>query len=178
MQEQDGVQRVFVVDGQEVARHNPYYARFLKNEVTRLGREHPLIRTQYFCENLDARSGMFTPAHRMLMRGDILPAFLTSPYLYSDGGTEGGRISSPRFGGTEGGRIPSPRSGGTEGGPSTLPSAFLLDVAGQEESSTSAVPDDSGGGFEAELNYSNEARDSVTLMVHPRDPLLTMDSNF
>lgn len=149
-QEMDGIQRVFVVDGQEAARHNPYYARFLKNEVARLGREHPLIRTQYFCENLDARSGMFTAAHRLLMRGDILPKFLDAPKTDGDPA--------------------APVSGEREG---SMPCAFLLDVAGQEESSTSAIPNDGAGGsrslpetewrgIEAGLNHS---RDSVTLRI-------------
>jgi hypothetical protein len=130
-QEKDGIQRVFVVDGEQVARHNPYYSRFLKNEISKLGRDHPIISTQYFCQNLDARSSMFTPGHRLLMKGDILPSFLSDPSL-------------PEF------------------NPGSIRCAFLIDVAGQEESSTSAILDDLGGGVEAGLNLT---RDAVTLRV-------------
>ncbi len=73
LEKRDGLQRVFVITGEGVARHNEYYAKFLKNEIKKLGRDHPLVRTQYFCENIEARSGMFTAAHRALMFGDAQP---------------------------------------------------------------------------------------------------------
>jgi hypothetical protein len=140
-QEKDGLQRVFIVDGPQAARHNPQYGRFLKNEVAKLGRDHPMIRTQYFCENVDARSAMFTPAHRLLMRGDVLPALINDPSL-------------PAF------------------SPGSVRCAFLVDVAGQEESSTSAVRSDFGGGVEAELNLT---RDAITLRIVEID-LSTMET--
>ena len=54
LEKTDGLRRVFVVDGEQVAHSNRLYAKFLKAEITKLGRDHPLIRTQYFCENVDA----------------------------------------------------------------------------------------------------------------------------
>jgi hypothetical protein len=55
----DGKQRVFIVDAEEVGRNNPAYAEFVSKEVARMGREHPLIKSQYFCETVDSETGMF-----------------------------------------------------------------------------------------------------------------------
>lgn len=69
MQARDGLQRVFTYDATVVGEAVPAYARHVENEVARLGRHHPLIRTQYFLEEIDAEAGLF-PAHRQaLMRG-------------------------------------------------------------------------------------------------------------
>jgi hypothetical protein len=65
----DGVRRVFVYDADEVSHHLPAYGRYLAAQVQRLGRDHPLIRTQYYLEPIDGEGGLF-PAHlRALMRG-------------------------------------------------------------------------------------------------------------
>jgi hypothetical protein len=47
---------------------------------------------------------------------------------------------------------------------SPSPHAFLLDIAGQEESSTSSF-DPARGGFGAELNFTKTSRDSITLRI-------------
>lgn len=69
-QAQDGIRRVFIYDADEVRKHNPAYGRFVDGEVARLGRQHPLIKTQYFNEEIDAQAGMFNAARRALMQGD------------------------------------------------------------------------------------------------------------
>lgn len=69
-QDRDGIQRVFIVDADEVGRCVPAYAEFVRAEVAKRGREHPLIKTQFFCETIEAQAGMFPPARLMLMRGD------------------------------------------------------------------------------------------------------------
>jgi len=69
MERHDGIKRVFTYDAEVVGKAVPPYAIHVKNEVARLGRHHPLIRTQYFLEEIDAEAGLF-PAHRQaLMRG-------------------------------------------------------------------------------------------------------------
>lgn len=69
MERRDGLQRVFTYDADIVGQVVPAYARHVANEVARLGRHHPLIRTQYFLEEIDTEAGLF-PAHRQaLMRG-------------------------------------------------------------------------------------------------------------
>lgn len=68
-EERDGMQRVFWVPAPVVAEAVPAYVAHVDKEVARLGRAHPLVRTQYFLEELDAEAGMFPPERRALMQG-------------------------------------------------------------------------------------------------------------
>jgi hypothetical protein len=171
LEKRDGFKRVFVVTGDQVARHNKRYAVFLKNEIRKMGRDHPLIRTQYFCENIDAQGGMFTAAHRALMTDDM--------HRYSNlfSSSEVGRSQTEYLSQLEVLRSQI-----------TNPTSFLLDIAGQEEISTSYHPEsieesyaggqfNPMGGFEPELNtylklggnlvsdHRNGSRDAVTLRI-------------
>jgi hypothetical protein len=65
----DGIRRVFRLAAPEVAAEVPAYGRFVEEQVEKLGRNHPLVKTQYFSEEIDAEGGMFPPARRQLMRG-------------------------------------------------------------------------------------------------------------
>ena len=65
----DGIRRVFVYNAERVAACVPAYARHLREKVEMLGRDHPLIRTQYYLETIDTQTGLFPPARRALMRG-------------------------------------------------------------------------------------------------------------
>ena len=69
-QAKDGITRVFEVTADEVAEEVPAYGTFVKNQIARLGRNHPLIRTQFFLETIDGSGGLFPPARRALMYGD------------------------------------------------------------------------------------------------------------
>ena len=69
-EKRDGVKRVFLVDSEEVGKANPFYQKHVEEEIQKLGRNHPFIRTQYFCEEIDAQAGMFTPTRLALMQGD------------------------------------------------------------------------------------------------------------
>ena len=66
----DGVRRVFSYNADRVGAEVPAYARYVAAEVEALGRNHPLIKTQYFLETIDAQGGLFPPQRRALMRGD------------------------------------------------------------------------------------------------------------
>jgi len=68
-QKLDGVQRVFVEDADTVAREVPAYGVFVAEQIAKLGRNHPMVRTQYFSEEIDAEAGMFSLARKALMRG-------------------------------------------------------------------------------------------------------------
>ena len=50
----DGCQRVFIVSAQKVASENPAYGTFLDKKVRRLGRNHPIIASEYFNEPVGA----------------------------------------------------------------------------------------------------------------------------
>ncbi len=69
----DKVQRVFIVSPEQVAAENPAYGAFVARQVRKLGRQHPLVRTQFFNEVLAAEDGLFPPARRALMQGDHAP---------------------------------------------------------------------------------------------------------
>jgi hypothetical protein len=66
----DGRRRVFTYDADVVAEHVPAYGRHVRQEVASLGRQHPLIRTQYYLEEIDDAAGLFPAARQALMRGD------------------------------------------------------------------------------------------------------------
>ena len=69
-QAKDGIRRVFQVTADEVAAEVPAYGSFVKTQVARLGRNHPLVKTQFFLETIDGSGGLFPPARRALMFGD------------------------------------------------------------------------------------------------------------
>ena len=65
----DGVQRAFVLTADQVAQEVPAYGRYVAEQVQRHGRQHPLIKTQYFSEEITAQGGMFPSERLQLMRG-------------------------------------------------------------------------------------------------------------
>lgn len=69
----DGVRRVFRISADEVAGEVPAYARYVQEQLSRLGRQHPLVKTQYFSEEIDEGAGLFPPDRLRLMQGDHLP---------------------------------------------------------------------------------------------------------
>ena len=72
-QKADGVKRVFILTADEVRKEVPAYGVFVDGQVARLGRNHPLVKTQYFSEEIDAEGGLFPPERQALMRGDHSP---------------------------------------------------------------------------------------------------------
>lgn len=67
--EKDGRQRVFMVDATRVAKSVPWYGDHVAGVVKTKGRQHPLVKTQYFNEEIDAVTGMFPEARQVLMYG-------------------------------------------------------------------------------------------------------------
>ena len=82
----DGIQRVFFYTADDVRRLVPQYGRHVDRVVAERGRNHPLVKTQYFCETIDAQSGLFNAARLALIRSDR--PFLNSPP--ETGGAGGG----------------------------------------------------------------------------------------
>jgi len=66
----DGIRRVFLYTSDEVRKVNKPYGVFVDEQVRKLGRQHPLVKTQYFCERIDAIAGMFNARRLALMTGD------------------------------------------------------------------------------------------------------------
>jgi len=69
LQIKDGIQRVFFVTAEDVSKFLPEYGKFVDNEIRLRGREHPLVKTQYFNERIDVQASMFPSARIMLMHG-------------------------------------------------------------------------------------------------------------
>ena len=65
--------RVFLVPWEKVAVEVPAYGAYVRKEIQRLGIEHPMIRTQYLLQEIDAEAGMFPLARQAQMRGDHAP---------------------------------------------------------------------------------------------------------
>lgn len=137
----DGIKRVFHYTADDVCLQVPAYKLHLERKIAEQGRNHPHIRTQYFGETIEAQSGMFPPARLLLMTPS------TSPLLPGEG--SGVRSDSP----LPLGEGPGVRSGLRSG------VAFLLDVAGQDESKLS------GTASSYNLGLGNPGRDSTTLTV-------------
>ncbi|HTP02312.1 MAG TPA: hypothetical protein VMJ64_13140, partial [Anaerolineales bacterium] len=77
---QDGIQRLFFYTADDVAALVPDYAAHLERVIKERGRQHPLVRTQYFNEEIDAQGGMFHAGRLALMfRGDAAAAGIAAP---------------------------------------------------------------------------------------------------
>ena len=68
-EKKDGVKRVFVLTADDVAAEVPAYGDFVAAQVGRLGRNHPMIKTQYYSEEIDAEGGLFPEERKALMQG-------------------------------------------------------------------------------------------------------------
>lgn len=73
----DGIRRVFHMTAEQVRAEVPAYGHFVDEQVARLGRSHPMVRSQFFSEEIDFASGLFTPARLSLVQGNHSPQ--TSP---------------------------------------------------------------------------------------------------
>ena len=71
--EKDGGKHRFITDAAAVGQEVPEYADFVREQVESLGREHPVIRTQFFCEEISDLTAMFTPERIQAMLGSHSP---------------------------------------------------------------------------------------------------------
>jgi hypothetical protein len=62
----DGIRRVFMIDANTVSQEVPAYGKFVEEQVAKLGRQHPMVKTQFFSEEIDGEGGMF-PARRLAL---------------------------------------------------------------------------------------------------------------
>jgi hypothetical protein len=163
-QQKDGLQRLFYFTADDVCRILPSYVLHMERILAEHGRSHPLVRSQYFGETIDAQSTMFTPARLALINADQISA---TPLSQSAGlgDREASRSSLP------------PAMGAAEGGPEVLPpdmgvlhpdmgvgstahgpSSFLIDVAGMDESRLNPL-------HSPDFGLGNPGRDSTALSI-------------
>jgi len=69
LQDQDGIQRVWRLTCDQVAAEVPPYGKFVAEQVAKLGRNHPMVRTQYYSEDIDSEGGLFPPERLALLYG-------------------------------------------------------------------------------------------------------------
>jgi len=69
-QRADGIKRLFIYDADDIRKLVPPYGEHVDRVISEKGRQHPLVKTQYFCEEIDAQSGMFNAGRLALMQGD------------------------------------------------------------------------------------------------------------
>jgi hypothetical protein len=161
-QQKDGIQRVFFYTADDVRRLVPAYGLHVDGIIAELGRNHPLVRTQYFSESIDAQSGMFNPARLLLIHPDRPPLESPSPFRSPEMGRAGegsGEGSGAGSGASRGGVEPpsavsAPR--GAEAGGGSI--AFLIDVAGQDESKMNVLQS-------FDMGLGNPGRDSTALSI-------------
>ena len=65
----DGIRRVFQVNAEEVRQEVPAYGMFVDEQIARMGRNHPMVRSQFFSEEIDFAGGLFTASRLGLMQG-------------------------------------------------------------------------------------------------------------
>jgi hypothetical protein len=68
-QNKDGLRRVFLFTANDVTKAVPVYRETVNEAIAQLGRQHPLVKTQFFCETVDAQAGMFPAGRQALIRG-------------------------------------------------------------------------------------------------------------
>lgn len=82
-EKKDGVRRVFRLTAEDVMKELEAYRKHVEEKVARFGRTHPMVRTQYFSEEVDGEGGMF-PAERVaLMKGHSTHSVLNPNSLYA-----------------------------------------------------------------------------------------------
>lgn len=75
----DGVRRLFILNADDVSKEVPSYASHVTEQVKKLGRQHPMVKTQYFSEEIESQCRMFPPRRLALMKGDHLRQFSPNP---------------------------------------------------------------------------------------------------
>ena len=71
----DGRKHVFVTTAAEVGKEVPEYESFVRRQIELLGRDHPAIRTQFFCEEITDLTSMFTADRIEKMKCDHEPLY-------------------------------------------------------------------------------------------------------
>jgi len=79
LQEKDGIRRVWRLTCDQVAAEVPAYGQFVAEQVARLGRNHPMVRSQYYSEDIDAEGGLFPPERLALLYGTHPPQIEPQP---------------------------------------------------------------------------------------------------
>lgn len=69
-QQADGIQRVFTLSAEQVAAEVPEYGDYVRAQVAMHGRDNPMVRSQYYSEEVDGAGGLFNPGRVARLLGD------------------------------------------------------------------------------------------------------------
>lgn len=78
-EESDNRKHIFKTTAAEVGKEVPAYGMFVSGQIAQLGREHPAIRTQFFCEEISELTAMFTGERIERMKGAHEPLYSPEP---------------------------------------------------------------------------------------------------
>jgi hypothetical protein len=145
----DGLRRVFRLTAQEVSAEVPAYRATVEAAIKRLGRSHPLVKTQYFSEEIDGLGGLFPPERIMKMQHSSPPG----PHSHTAlGGAKTATHSHPKDLMTGEGK----ESESLQRPDARARYAILLDVAGADEGMR---------GLDGSLEAANPRRDATALTL-------------
>lgn len=82
-EKKDGVRRVFRLTAEDVAKEVAAYRKHVEEKLAKLGRTHPMVRTQYFSEEVDGEGGMFPAERQARMKGKATPSVLQAGGSYA-----------------------------------------------------------------------------------------------
>jgi len=82
-EKKDGIRRVFRLTAEDVVKEVEAYQKHVEEKVARFGRTHPMVRTQYYSEEVDGEGGMFPTERQALMKGHSTPSDLQPNSLYA-----------------------------------------------------------------------------------------------
>ncbi len=150
LEAEDGLRRAFVASAEQVAAESPAYARFVDEQVRRFGRQHPLVRTQYFSEEIDSGGGLFSLEHQARLRGAHPRLLAPAPgrlyaLLLDVGGVEEGATGAEALRGL----LEAAESGeGARGAPAPRPGrdSTALTVVEVQPPALAAAPSAAAGG--------------------------------
>lgn len=78
-EKKDGVRRVFRLTAEDVSKEVEAYRKHVEEKIARLGRTHPMVRTQYYSEEVDGEGGMFPAERQARIRGSQSVHFVFNP---------------------------------------------------------------------------------------------------
>ena len=79
-EKKDGIRRVFRLTADDVSAELEAYHKHVEEKIARLGRTHPMVRTQYFSEEVDGTGGMFPTERQGHLRGTHAAYFAPSEH--------------------------------------------------------------------------------------------------
>jgi hypothetical protein len=163
-QDKDGIRRLWTLTADDVTLAHPLYGEFVSDEILHYGRTHPYIRTQYFREEIDSQASMFNPARMALIFPSMQAPSLNAEHMSRaqprDLGTSRTGVKPVSTASTT--RVVEDGVGLVGEGADRAAIAFLLDLAGQDES---RMDDLLGESSSDETPLDNPARDSACLSI-------------